>query len=126
MATTKTKKTEDTNIDNINNDEEGENEMNGTATQTVIANGINGNGYSNGNGYKLSEIRAIDLTLDEFDNLSPEKLMEMVVPRLSRIRTKAELVSRVRMGKIKIGKPSALFTNLLDRFAHPDVRKSGA
>jgi len=34
--------------------------------------------------------------------------MEIVVPRLSRIRTKAELVSRIRAGKIKIGQPSTI------------------
>lgn len=109
MTATRTKKTENDKIDNINNindDEEGEEMNNGT--QTIVANGINGNGYSNGNGYRLSEIRPVDLTLEEFSNLKPEKLMEMVVPRLSRIRTKAELVSRIKSGRIKIGQPSTL------------------
>ena len=119
MTAAKAKKTEDTNIDNINdvNNQEGESEMNnGTTTQTVIANGnghINGNGYSNGNGYKLSEIRPIDLTLEEFGNLSPdgkmsEDLLSLVIPRLSRIRTKNELVSRIRDGKIRITKPNSI------------------
>ena len=105
MATTKSKKIEDANIDNTNNEKEGEKEMN---NGTVIANGINGNGYSNGNGYMLSNMKPVDLSMEAFNSLAPEKLMEIVVPRLSRIRTKAELVSRIRAGKIKIGQPSTI------------------
>ena len=105
MATTKSKKIEDANIDNTNNEKEGEKEMN---NGTVIANGINGNGYSNGNGYMLSNMKPVELSMKEFESLTPEKLMEIVVPRLSRIRTKAELVSRIRAGKIKIGQPATL------------------
>ena len=105
MATAKSKKIEETNIDNTNNEKEGEKEMN---NGTVIANGINGNGYSNGNGYMLSNMKPVDLSMEAFNSLAPEKLMEIVVPRLSRIRTKAELVSRIRAGKIKIGQPSTI------------------
>ena len=105
MATTKTKKIEDASVDNTDNEKEGEKEMN---NGTVIANGINGNGYSNGNGYMLSNMKPVDLSMEAFNSLAPEKLMEIVVPRLSRIRTKAELVSRIRAGKIKIGQPSTL------------------
>jgi hypothetical protein len=106
MTAARTKKNEVTNIDNIN-DEEGENEMNNEArTQTVIT---NGNSHINGNGnHRLSEIRPIDLSLEEFDALTPEQLTNLVIPRLSRIRTKAELVSRIKSGKIKIGQPSTL------------------
>ena len=104
MATAKSKKIEETNIDNVNNNE-GEKEMN---NGTIIANGINGNGYSNGNGYMLSNMKPVELSMEAFNSLAPEKLMEIVVPRLSRIRTKAELVSRIRAGKIKIGQPSTI------------------
>jgi len=105
MATTKSKKIEDASVDNTDNEKEGEKEMN---NGTVIANGINGNGYSNGNGYMLSNMKPIELGMEAFESLTPEKLMEIVVPRLSRIRTKAELVSRIRSGKIKIGQPSTM------------------
>ena len=95
---------DDTNVNNEN--EEGEKEMSETIetkTQTIITNG-------NGNGNKLSDIRPIDLSQKEYESLllTPEKLNEIVIPRLSRIRTKAELVSRVRSGKIKIDDPSTI------------------
>jgi len=72
-----------------------------TRTQTVITNG-------NGNGHRLSEIRPIDVSMKEFESMTHEQLTNLVIPRLSRIRTKAELVSRIRNGKIRISQPSTM------------------
>jgi hypothetical protein len=117
----------DTNInanEELNNEtenEEGDNEMSETTAirpQTVITNG-NGNGN-----HRLSDIRPMDISMAEYEAMTHEQLINLVIPRLSRIRTKAELVSKIRSGKIKLGQSGQSATTLMS-WTFKNIRVSG-
>jgi hypothetical protein len=57
---------------------------------------------------KLSDVKPIAITIDEFTAKSPRELADLVSDRLSQERAKAELISRIREERIRINEPSTL------------------
>ena len=83
-----------------------------------------------GNGeVKLSDLKPISLSMEDFRSKSAQELTDLItVPdnRLSRERSKQELVSRIASGRIKVGEPSTLmdwtFKNVQVEGVDTDVR----
>ncbi len=57
---------------------------------------------------KLSEMEPIILTLEEFEGKTSGELTDLISDRLSRERSKAELVERIKDGRVRITVPEVL------------------
>jgi len=106
-----TRKTSTTKVINITdyNKGKGEGKMAkkaGTTKASTATISPRGNG-----GVKLSDLKLISLSMEELEKKTAQELADLItVPdnRLSRERSKQELVSRIASGRIKVGEPSTL------------------